>query len=62
METREPESKSATSSAQKQPERKRRFQVVKLEERIAPSGVTGATVLTVTGGTNGHALMRCTTR
>jgi hypothetical protein len=37
VETRKNEPKSATPPAQKQPERKRRFQVVKLEERIAPA-------------------------
>jgi hypothetical protein len=39
METHKPETKSATLPAPKQPDgKKRRFKVVKLEERIAPSG------------------------
>jgi hypothetical protein len=38
MSTPKPESKPAAKSQQKEPARKRRFHVVKLEERIAPSG------------------------
>ena len=37
MITPKPESKPDAKSRQKEPARKRRFQVIKLEERIAPS-------------------------
>ena len=40
------------TSASRQPERKRRFQIVKLEERIAPGGGNGKGSNFTCGGVN----------